>query len=253
MINANFLGIVSIVTSTDDEYFDLTLKSLIVTLQSIKPEATLIVCPLGTKKIPEKFITKYNMRQLLLNEVELYSYSYFLLRYLNNILLNNFSSDVSHLLVHQWDSCIIRPDLWTDEFLNYDYIGAPWPFFLNYDIPKGNNILIGNGGFSIRSRAFLSYSGLLETPQKSNDISDNEDILSCVKYQNLAKSYIGRDLIFPSLDLARRFSIERQFPKGEYFHKYEDLSSYNSFGFHGKFNTAGMNYINKTWETINNE
>lgn len=25
----------------------------------------------------------------------------------------------------QWDSWIVRPDLWTDEFLGYDWIGAP--------------------------------------------------------------------------------------------------------------------------------
>ena len=33
----------------------------------------------------------------------------------------------THMLVMQWDSFIVNPHLWTDQFLEYDYIGAPWP------------------------------------------------------------------------------------------------------------------------------
>ena len=29
----------------------------------------------------------------------------------------------SHVLVIQWDSFVIHPELWTDDFLSYDYIG----------------------------------------------------------------------------------------------------------------------------------
>ena len=31
-----------------------------------------------------------------------------------------------HFLVVQWDSWIINPAAWRPEFLEYDYIGAPW-------------------------------------------------------------------------------------------------------------------------------
>ncbi len=31
-------------------------------------------------------------------------------------------------LVIQYDGFILNPDAWRDEFLDYDYIGAPWNF-----------------------------------------------------------------------------------------------------------------------------
>jgi hypothetical protein len=30
------------------------------------------------------------------------------------------------ILVHE-DGFIVNPECWSDEFLKYDYIGAPWP------------------------------------------------------------------------------------------------------------------------------
>jgi hypothetical protein len=33
----------------------------------------------------------------------------------------------SHVLVIQWDGYVVNADLWDDDFLRYDYIGAPWP------------------------------------------------------------------------------------------------------------------------------
>src|SRR5262245_49781462 len=32
----------------------------------------------------------------------------------------------SHALHIQWDSWVVAPEMWRDEFLAYDYIGAPW-------------------------------------------------------------------------------------------------------------------------------
>lgn len=54
----------------------------------------------------------------------------------------------SHLLLVQWDGFIIHPEAWREEFLEYDYIGAPWP---NHPEPYN----VGNGGFSLRSRKLL--------------------------------------------------------------------------------------------------
>jgi len=50
----------------------------------------------------------------------------------------------SHCLIVQWDGYVIDPAKWKPEFLNYDYVGAPW-------ITGG----VGNGGFSLRSRKLL--------------------------------------------------------------------------------------------------
>ncbi|OYU75419.1 MAG: hypothetical protein CFE32_14375 [Alphaproteobacteria bacterium PA3] len=54
----------------------------------------------------------------------------------------------SHCLLVQWDGHIIHPQRWRPEFLDQDYIGAAWPQF-----DDGHDV--GNGGFSLRSRALL--------------------------------------------------------------------------------------------------
>jgi hypothetical protein len=71
---------------------------------------------------------------------DIIGYSKFMLEKLPNII------NTDYVLVVQWDGFIINPDAWTNDFLNYDYIGAPWPQY---------NHICGNGGFSLRSKKFL--------------------------------------------------------------------------------------------------
>ncbi len=66
------------------------------------------------------------------------------------------------LLIHD-DSCVVNPEMWTDEFLDYDYIGAPWP--------EGSQpYRVGNGGFSLRSKRLLDVFNKNELVL-SNDIT----------------------------------------------------------------------------------
>ena len=37
-------------------------------------------------------------------------------------------------MVQDIDGHIVNPHLWTNEFLKYDYIGAPWPKFKKMEI-----------------------------------------------------------------------------------------------------------------------
>jgi len=53
-----------------------------------------------------------------------------------------------YVLLIQWDGYIINPQVWTDQFLSFDYIGAPW-------LLKDGSRLVGNGGFSLRSQKLL--------------------------------------------------------------------------------------------------
>lgn len=64
---------------------------------------------------------------------------------------------VAHVHTHfamvvQWDGYIIHPECWMPQFLEYDYIGAPWPWV-------DASMRVGNGGFSIRSRRLMDYLG----------------------------------------------------------------------------------------------
>jgi len=56
---------------------------------------------------------------------------------------NNFTAD--KILLYQEDTMLFKNNI--DDFLEYDYIGAPWP------IEQDDNLFgVGNGGFSLRSR-----------------------------------------------------------------------------------------------------
>lgn len=59
----------------------------------------------------------------------------------------------SHFLIVQWDGWPIDATAWADDFLTYDYIGAPWPWH--------NCLRVGNGGFSLRSVALMRAAARL--------------------------------------------------------------------------------------------
>jgi hypothetical protein len=57
--------------------------------------------------------------------------------------------ETSHVLNLHWDAGVLNPRQWTDDFLAYDYIGAPWWY--------GDGRNVGNGGFSLRSARLMKY------------------------------------------------------------------------------------------------
>lgn len=117
--------------------------------------------------------------------------------------------DTTHALVVQWDGFPTRPERWDDRFLEYDYIGAPWPGF-----PA--DLSVGNGGFSLRSRRLLAA---LAEPGVATD--HPEDVAICHTNRPRLERLGMR---FAPLEVAERFSYERLPPTGR------------SFGYHGLFN-----------------
>lgn len=68
----------------------------------------------------------------------------------SDFILNDLADHIatSHCLIIQWDGHVLDARRWRSAFLEYDFIGASWPQFTDgYDV--------GNGGFSLRSRALL--------------------------------------------------------------------------------------------------
>lgn len=74
--------------------------------------------------------------------------------------------ETSYVLIIQYDGFILNPDAWTDEFLEYDYIGAPWWYT--------DDCNVGNGGFSLRSKKLLEIlandDSILETHPEDHHI-----------------------------------------------------------------------------------
>jgi len=128
----------------------------------------------------------------------------------SNLLLTGIDQYVvgSHALVIQWDSFITHPNLWRNEFMDYDYIGPVWPH--HPDTP------VGNGGFSLRSVKLLQAikrPGFIKRhPEDYCICADNKDFLEkeC-------------DIQFAPSEVAEQFAVERS-------------EWHDAFGFHGLFN-----------------
>tara|TARA_A100001515_G_scaffold144850_2_gene150371 strand:- start:696 stop:1454 length:759 start_codon:yes stop_codon:yes gene_type:complete len=150
----------------------------------------------------------------------------------NKYIFDDFCLNIQH------DSTIIDIEKWDNRFMHYDYIGAPWPMHIIQasDMVAGRieeipNV-VGNGGFSLRTRAFVEESAKLGWEHK------NEDLNICVfNYDTMTSAGIK----FAPPELAAQFSKEHPTPFGNFNRNM--LFSYNSFGFHGEFNSAGMEFI----------
>jgi GR25 family glycosyltransferase involved in LPS biosynthesis len=114
------------------------------------------------------------------------------------------------LLIHP-DGYVIHPEQWFDNFLQYDYIGAPWPESESFLTTDGEMIRVGNS-VSIRSKRLLelpSKLGLVWEPHNGNT---NEDTAICVHYR---QHFIGAGMTFAPVELAVRFSQEIPIPEAE--------------------------------------
>lgn len=114
----------------------------------------------------------------------------------------------------QWDSWVWDVAMWRDEFLHYDYVGAPWWY------KDGKNV--GNSGFSLISTQLKRY--LRDRQWQFPLDTTAEDDLMCRKYRYLALEPMG--FTWAPEWLARVFAFEccRPSPKSRHF------------GFHAAFN-----------------
>ena len=92
-----------------------------------------------------------------------------------------------------------EPSAWTDDFLNYDYIGAPWVARALYP-GVDPRCRVGNGGFSLRSRRLQQVLQL--APVKYHH---PEDVAICQVYRPALEA-LG--MKFAPLEVARKFSVE---------------------------------------------
>lgn len=133
-------------------------------------------------------------------------YSEFVLRRLHEHVATPF------VLLVQWDGYVVDPGQWTGDFLDYDYIGAPWHW--HHDAMN-----VGNGGFSLRSRRLLE---LLAAPGLPETGGQPEDHYICRTLRPLLESRHG--IRFAPREVAERFAYECSHPERP------------SFGFHGLYN-----------------
>lgn len=124
------------------------------------------------------------------------------------------------------DSFIANPEAWDDEFLKYDYIGAPWYHF--------GKPVVGSGGFSIRSKKLLDY--ISKNYKQIGGKFHPEDNWIC----RIAKPILEKEgLRFAPVELASRFSKEGN-GRGVYWN--------GEFGWHGQKYTDISRWLDKNPE-----
>jgi hypothetical protein len=152
-------------------------------------------------------------------DIDLIGYSRFMIESLHAHVATE------HCLVVQSDGFILDPARWDERFLEYDYIGAPWPEYV--DVVGGERLYlnrnsVGNGGFSLRSRKLLEATSRV----RFDDLEfahRSEDLIVC---HYLYDQMLAGGIRFAPPGLAALFSIESPGIHGQ--------SPDAVFGFHGR-------------------
>lgn len=128
-----------------------------------------------------------------------------------------------HCLTVHLDGYILHPELWEPDWLDFDYIGAPWPKTLNMD-------QVGNGGFCLRSRKLLNAVSALPYPRGGvGDKAYPADVLVCTVHR---RSLLAAGMQFAPVDVAARFSVEHEIAE----------TPPETFGFHAAIRHRGGFY-----------
>ncbi|MAF26139.1 hypothetical protein CL634_11305 [bacterium] len=164
-------------------------------------------------------------------------YSLFAVNELHNYIESEFCMFI------QADGYPLNLQAWTDEFLKYDYIGAPWTWVPTQKrlefCPTGK--CVGNGGFSIRSVKLMKeacnydYDGT-----DGSGIKRDEDEFICRVIDDKLKA---KGIEFAPCELAHYFSIENKIYSGQFgFHGPETLALNKKLGIF-KFEEHAYEYM----------
>lgn len=151
----------------------------------------------------------------------------------NHYVIHDLHNHVntSHCLLVQPDGFVLFPEKWNNEWLKYDYIGAPWAYAEDaYIDPFGNHHRVGNGGFSLRSKKFLEVPTKVEVPWETNNsdfywmpegvVNYHEDGNVCVHNRHI---FIEQGCEYAPVEVAVRFSQET---------RVSECDGITPFGFH---------------------
>lgn len=124
--------------------------------------------------------------------------------------------DTTHALLIHADGYVIHPELWKDEWLEYDYIGAPWPLptdEYSYRDEDNEIVRVGNS-VSLRSKFLMEEVAMLSQRDfwaiKDRHGNSNEDGFICCHKRKWLE---GGGCTFAPLEVAVHFSKEHEIPE----------------------------------------
>ena len=203
------------VVAISDIKIEETIKALLVSSKSINAYKSILF---SSKNIRQKNCINH----IKINPIKnLQDYSEFIIYELHKYI------STSHVLITQWDGFVINESKWSDNFFNYDYIGAPFiPRDNDYSYSrnkKGKFYCIGNGGFSLRTKKLLEAPTLFKLKDDPELTNNHEDGFFSVLHRDFLEDM---GFTWAPFNIAKNFSIEAPLD----LHDLKELA----FGFHGK-------------------
>ena len=138
-----------------------------------------------------------------------------------------------HALIVHYDGYVVNPDQWDDAFLQYDYIGAPWPEKPHFMDPHtGEYRRVGNG-VSLRSLRLMRWTaehGAELPPDETGKLMNGDGFL-CVQ----ARKEMAREgFRWAPFSMALRFGREKTLAENQdiepfLFHKWTAQNQYPEF------------------------
>lgn len=125
--------------------------------------------------------------------------------------LHNYVQTDYAMLIHA-DGYVINPSAWRDEFLEYDYIGAPWPLpqdDYSYRDEMKNIVRVGNS-VSLRSKQLMELARQREVKYRYGN--NNEDGHICCWNRQWLEA---QGMKFAPLEVAVHFSKEHEIPENK--------------------------------------
>jgi hypothetical protein len=180
------------------------------------PDVTLILLSgLGYRTEDNVHALKYSQK-----EIEFGSVKYIQLGEIKNI--DDWSKaaiyelpkyvETSHCLLIHENGFVVNPQVWNPDWLQYDFIGSPWPYpqdDISYRDEEGNIVRVGNS-VSIRSKKLLDLAATREWKPYYGYY--NEDgFITCHNRRWLEK----QGCKFAPLEVAKWFGRELEIPENQ--------------------------------------
>lgn len=182
----------------DTHYYGESISALRKSLTKVQPAATKFLTDI------KAYNPNFPFEIVKIDKIEgKVGYSSFVIKELDKYF------DTDFVLIVQHDGYVLDDNAWDEDFLNYDYIGAPWLESADFNV--------GNGGFSLRSK---KLQHILATDDFIKPIHP-EDNCICKVYRSYLEEKYG--IKYAPDYVAEKFSFELREPNQP------------TFGFHGKF------------------
>ena len=124
------------------------------------------------------------------------------------------------LLHIETDGFPVNFHLWDPVFLEYDFVGAPWPAKM---LEPGRTNRVGNGGCSLQSKRFRNFIDAHSHRYREGMLSD---VFLCRELEAEARA---AGIHLAPVEVALRFAYENRLPD------YPRWKPEQSFAFHGRF------------------